>query len=223
MNVQSGLIQKINCSALAQATTLAKPDCPIVFDRTEQPELNPLTCAVFVVFLFATAPAAAATATDDVVDDAPEHAPPDWTITVDPLTAALGYPHLQFERRISDDFTAYAGPHMRLYDSVFEDETEPYRGYGAEFGVRWFVFGGAPAGFWLSARTVAAHLTTHAPAEPSSDFGGYTSALAGYTYFLKDWFVLSGGAGVQYLYYDIDDFGTRTLFPAMHTTFGVAF
>ncbi len=187
------------------------------------------TTLKFLIFLFAIAllltavPAAATAASDDGDPDEALDSPPQWTISVDPLTAVLGYPHLQFERSINDRLSIYAGPHLRLYDNLLDDETEPYRGYGAEFGVRWFPFRTGPSGPWLSARTVTAHLRTHAPAEPSSEFGGYSSVLAGYTYFPTDWFVVSGGLGVQYLYYDIDDFGTRSPFVAMHTVFGFAF
>lgn len=149
--------------------------------------------------------------------------PPNWTITVDPLTVALGYPHIQIERRINSSLSVYAGPHARLFDSIFEEGSESFYGLGAEAAVRWFPFGSAPSGFWLSARTVAAHLKTYDVMDPTSSFGGYSSGLAGFTWIPFNWLVLSGGAGVQYLYYDIEDLGLRTLYPAMHTAVGIAF
>lgn len=147
----------------------------------------------------------------------------DWTVVVDPLTTVLGYVHVQLERRISDRFTLYMGPHLRLFDSVFSDEKEPYRGYGAELGVRFFPLGGAIDGFWVGIRGVAARVVTHDPAEPASEFGGYVSALAGYTHFLGSRFVLSGGAGMQYIHYEVADFGVSGPLPALHTAAGLRF
>jgi hypothetical protein len=145
-----------------------------------------------------------------------------WTIQVDPLTAALGFAHVQVERALAPHFSVYAGPHMRLYDSILSDDVEPYRGYGVEAGARWFWAGRAPAGGWLSARGVGATLRT----TDGSDLrgpGGYGSMLCGYTGIIKDRWVLSGGAGAQYIAYQIGGYGPRGVFPALHTAVGVAF
>lgn len=148
---------------------------------------------------------------------------PNWTITVDPLTVALGYPHIQIERRVSGSVTFYGGPHFRLFDGILTDGTEPFYGAGGELAARWFPFGSAPSGLWLSGRTVAAHLWTYDTEEIARSFGGYSSGLVGFTWIPFGWLVLSGGAGVQYIYYDIEDFGRRSFFPALHTAVGIAF
>jgi hypothetical protein len=88
-----------------------------------------------------------------------------------------------------------------------------------EAGVRWFVWGGAPEGFWAQIRGVGAYLVAGDSTAP----GGYASVLAGYTHIFDSGFVLAGGAGVQYLFYTIDDLGPSGIAPALHTTLGWAF
>jgi hypothetical protein len=146
-----------------------------------------------------------------------------WTVQVDPLTVALGYPHLQVERALADHWSVYLGPHARLFDGILTEGSEPYVGFGAEAGVRWFPWGGAPEGAWLMGRTVASRLRTTDNTELRG-FGGYASVLAGYTgLVLNDRLVLSGGLGYNHLYYGIAGYGTEGPFIAAHTALGVAF
>ena len=147
---------------------------------------------------------------------------PRWTVTVDPLTYAIGYPHLQIERAFGDHASVYVGPHFRLYDGILTEGHEPYRGAGVEAGARWFPWGAAPEGAWLMGRTVVAQIwTTEGP--EAQALGGYASALAGYTGIVGGFLVLSGGAGFNYLYYDIAGMGASGPFIALHTNVGVAF
>ena len=147
---------------------------------------------------------------------------PSWTLTVDPLTTALGYVHLQTERRLSAHTSLYLGPHLRLFDGLLTRNHEPFIGVGAELGFRVFPWGRSPEGVWAMGRTVLSRLsTTEAPKEATA--GGYSSVLIGYTGVIGAHFVLSGGAGVNYLYYDIQGYGTSGFFPALHTNLGVAF
>lgn len=146
-----------------------------------------------------------------------------WTAVVDPVTTALSFVHIQLERRLADGWTLYAGPHLRLFDGVSTPEDESYRGYGAELGVRYYPFGDAIDGMWVGLRGVGAMVTPADSASAARSFGGYASGLVGYTWILQDRFVLSGGAGIQYINYGVDGMGNDTLFPALHTAFGVAF
>jgi opacity protein-like surface antigen len=146
----------------------------------------------------------------------------EWTVQVDPLTTALGFVHLQIERRFADHMSVYFGPHLRLFSPPFT-EAEDFVGYGAEIGVRWYVLGTAPRGWWALARGVAAQLRTTVNGPEETTGGGYGSLLGGYTFILGDWFVLSLGAGVQYLHYTIADLGPKGFAPAAHTAIGMAF
>ncbi len=149
-------------------------------------------------------------------DDVAHH----WTLQVDPLTTALGYAHIQVERRLAGDWSLYAGPHLRLFDGILHEDDEPsYRGYGAELGLRYFFRGGAPEGWWGQVRGVLARVHGDGQTSP----GGYVSALAGHTWIFGERWVLAGGLGVQYIDYGVGDAGIQSVFPAAHTTFGVAF
>lgn len=143
----------------------------------------------------------------------------DWTLQVDPLTTALGIVHLQIERRLTDHFSVNLGPAFRLYNGISASD-RTFVGYGAEAGLRYYFFGGAPEGWWAQARGVIAWLEADSGvANP----GGYASALGGYTAVFGGWFVLSGGAGLQYFFFEVDGLGTGGFFPAAHTALGVAF
>jgi hypothetical protein len=153
---------------------------------------------------------------------------PDWTVSVDPLTFAVGFAHVQVERTLGDSFSVYAGPHLRLFNGVLSQPDDDYLGMGAEVGVRYFLggpfFGGpAPAGAWVMTRAVGAHITAEVDGVALTEVGGYASALGGYTWILARRWVLSAGAGIQYIDYEIGGMGTTGFAPAFHTAAGVAF
>lgn len=149
-------------------------------------------------------------------------APYAWTVTVDPLTAALGFAHVQVERALGPRASVYVGPSLRLYDGLLPDTNGPYVGLGAEAGVRGFFVGTAPEGGWVMLRGVLARVSTEIP-EPAAQLGGYTSALVGYTAILGPGFVLSGGLGASWFDYGVLDYGVHGFAPAAHTNVGWAF
>lgn len=146
----------------------------------------------------------------------------EWTVTVDPLTAALGFAHVQVERSIGTHVSVYAGPSLRLYDGLLPAANGPYTGVGGEVGVRGFFYGDAPEGGWVMLRGVLAWVATDTPTE-AANLGGYTSLLAGYTGILGPGLVLSGGLGVSWFDYGVLDYGVHGFAPAAHTNVGWAF
>ncbi len=165
---------------------------------------------ILCVFVLNTSPLFAETET--VEEDV------NWTLQVDPLTTYLGYVHLQLERKLSSNFSVYAGPHARLF-SAPGLTVEDHRGVGVELGVRYYPWGEALRGPWALVRGVGAYIYD----DNNEDFGGYISALVGYTYILNNFWVFSGGAGVQYIKYQAGDVGPNSIFPALHTAIGIAF
>jgi hypothetical protein len=151
--------------------------------------------------------------------EAPARTPPAWTIQIDPLTTALGFAHVQVERRIGEGLSLYAGPHARVFSGLAADEDDGVRGVGAELGLRWFVRGVAPAGSWAQVRGVGARVSD----DSDATFGGYVSALGGHTWILRERWVLSAGLGIQYVHYAVSGEGPKGVLPAAHTTFGIAF
>lgn len=145
------------------------------------------------------------------------HAGPDVTIQVDPLTALLGFAHVQVETVLADRASLYVGPSLRLYSAPW-GEPEPYRGYGLEAGLRVYPWGEAPKGPYVMARGVGAWLTTNDGTASSP--GAYGSVLAGYQAILADRWVLSGAAGVSGFRYEVGGYGLRGPLPALHTAIG---
>ncbi len=144
-----------------------------------------------------------------------------YTLQFDPLTAALGYMHLQLEHAVTPSFSYYVSPHARTHSSLINYTYEPYNSIGVEAGLRFFFKKQAPEGLWIGARGTIARLSTER--QTTAEPGGYVSALGGYTWISKNGFVLSGGAGVQYINYNIAGMGPKGIFPALHTAFGTAF
>lgn len=145
-------------------------------------------------------------------------AAPDLTVQVDPLTALLGFAHVQVETVLSPRTSLYVGPNLRLYSAPWA-EPEPFRGYGLEAGFRVYPWGAAPKGPYALVRGTGAWLRTNDGQHQK--FGGYASALGGYQAILGERFVLSGALGVNLLRYDIDGMGTRGVLPAAHTAIGI--
>lgn len=147
---------------------------------------------------------------------------PLWTLTVDPLTTAIGFVHLQVERTLGEHVFVYAGPSLRLYDGILAPVNGPYRGIGAEAGLRGFFVGSAPEGGWLMLRGVLARVVTETPT-PTVALGGYTSGLVGYTGIVGPGLVLSGGLGLSWFNYGVRQWGVHGFAPAAHTNLGWAF
>ncbi len=150
-----------------------------------------------------------------------EASSPSWTVQTDPLTSALGLANLLLERRVSDHVAVYAGPNLKLYDSIFEDVApeDSYRGYGVEMGARWFFSGTAPMGWWAGLRATVAQVTH----EDESELGGYVSALGGHAWAFQGRWVLSLALGVSYFDYSAGGAGVDGVLPGAHTALGVAF
>ncbi len=181
---------------------------PLVTTLLASPILSPMRTLTVIAALLGVPFAAAAQ------DDRPA-----WTLQVDPLTTYLGFVHLQVERALHPHLSLYLGPHARLFSAPGLD-AEDFVGYGFELGVRYFFRPTAPEGWWAEVRGVAAHLSTP---DDGTAFGGYASALGGYTAIFDGWFVLAGGLGVQYLHYRVAELGPQRVSVAAHTTVGVAF
>lgn len=153
-----------------------------------------------------------------------------WTVTVDPLTTAIGFVHLQVERSFGHRVSVYATPSVRFYDGILSDFNGPWFGAGVEVGVRGFFIGNAPKGGWMMLRGVMGTAWAEDPArihtdDPATRFklSGYTSLLVGYTGLVGPGLVLSGGAGVSYFDYGVLDYGVYGFAPALHTNIGWAF
>ncbi|GEM_PF-1893977 len=192
------------------------------------PAMHKLFAAALVAAVLLVGPAAFAQPQEAPADQAADQQSPSasadlkWTVQVDPLTTALGFAHIQIERVLSEDLSIYLGPSLRLYSSVFDAEPSPFTGLGVEGAVRYFISGTAPRGMWVQARGVFARLSTDKDGGQTG-WGGYGSAIFGYTWIFSDRWVAALGAGVNYLKYTIAGMGTEGWLPGAHTAIGLAF
>lgn len=150
-----------------------------------------------------------------------------WTVTIDPLTTAIGFVHVQVERSFGQHVSVYAAPSVRFFDGLLPDFNGPWYSAGVEVGARGFFVGNAPSGGWLMLRGVLASAWTDGPDVQDnaavSELAGYSSALVGYTGIIGPGLVLSGGAGVSYFDFGVGGYGVYGFAPALHTNLGWAF
>jgi hypothetical protein len=149
-------------------------------------------------------------------------AEPKWTVSVDPLTTAIGLLHVQVERRITPRVSVYGTPSVRVFDGILPDLNGPWTGIGIEGGIRGFFVGSAPEGGWVMWRGMVARTATEEPRH-AVGVGGYTSVLVGYTGIVGPGLVLSGGLGISWFDYGILGYGVHGFAPAAHTSVGWAF
>lgn len=160
------------------------------------------------------------------VDETPYSAPMVTILSVDPAATAMGFPSVHVEFAPSWSWSFYLGSHVRAFDGVLDSESTPYRSTGVEVGVRYFPSARAPLGSWFSARAAGAHLLAPDTTDSTqSDIsrGGYISVLGGYSFGPLRRLILSGGLGVQYVNYEIQDFGFRGIYPAVQMGIGYWF
>lgn len=172
-----------------------------------------MTClrAGLLLFFLSFATSAQAAEESEVVAPVQRH----WTVSVDPLTFVLGFAHVQVEHTLGEHFSLYVGPSLRLFDSLLGFPPGNFRGYGAEVGLRGFVWGKAPEGAWIMLRGILAAVVDRGTTLP----GAYTSLLGGYTGIIGPGLVLSGGLGISYFSYG----PIQGFLPAAHTAIGWAF
>ena len=151
-----------------------------------------------------------------------EIAKKEWTVSIDPLTTAIGFVHLQVERSFGRRVSVYATPSIRFFDGILPRFNGPWYGAGVEVGVRGFFIGNAPKGGWVMLRGVLGNAWLD-NAAATSRISGYTSLLVGYTGILGPGIVLSGGAGASYFDYGVAGYGVYGFAPALHTNVGWAF
>jgi hypothetical protein len=138
-------------------------------------------------------PAAAA---DAHIGEAPvEKSGPKNTITANPLALAFGTFNLEYERAFRDHLSFYVAPSylgMELLGVSIE-------GFGLGGGLRYFVSGTAPQGFFLSPGIELSYVTLGEDNVEASAMGWSATGLVGYTWLLGDVFALSLGGGVSYV------------------------
>jgi hypothetical protein len=130
--------------------------------------------------------------------DAPAPAEPESganLVALDVLSLAV-----HFERSFASWLTLYAGPRAFLFgfgDSFRDDDVFTV---GLDLGLRFFVVGRAPEGFWFSPNGGLGFASVDSSlGDAEQTLGWWAGGLAGYTWIFGRSFVLSVGGGANYV------------------------
>lgn len=132
------------------------------------------------------------------------------TITANPLGLAFGALNFEYERAASERLSWFVGPSYWSFSTSLNGGSEgKTAAYGLSAGLRYFLTGRAPEGFFLSPGVSASYVTTSYGS--GADAVGYdVSGIAGYTWLFGDVVDLSIGLGAAYRHAEVEVAG-RTL------------
>jgi len=154
------------------------------------------------------------------------------TITVNPLSLAFGSINFEYERATSPTFSWFVGPQYASFSTSVLDDEFTASSYGLTGGVRFFLTGRAPEGFFISPNASLGYASAEAGGESASALSYSVGAIGGYTWIFGDVFDLSVGLGAQYMHTEVavpdgdgDDLeiGFTGVLPALRLSLGVAF
>lgn len=147
------------------------------------------------------------------------------TVTVNPLGLAFGMLNFEYERAASQKLSWFVGPSYWSFSSGIDENDATVSAYGLSGGIRYFLSGSAPEGFFLSPGLSASYV---AASEGDASAVGYSvSAIGGYTWIFGDVFDLSLGLGAQYTKSEVKlgdtTIGYSGTLPAARLALGAAF
>lgn len=149
---------------------------------------------------------------------------PTRTITANPLGLAVGVFNVEYEQATSEKMTFFVGP--QYYGWSLGQIS--LASYGVGGGLRFFVSGTAPEGFFVSPGLSIAYASADFGNDVSSTAAAWSlTGLAGYTWIFGDVFDLSLGLGAQYMSSKLESGGREAGFsgvlPALRFSLGAAF
>lgn len=128
-------------------------------------------------------------------------APPN-VVTTNPLATVLaGTANVEYERAIAPWASLFVGPQVQFGYGVLlrSGADDKIFGLGLSAGARFYVFGDAPRGFFLSPQLDIAYVTLRRGSAEGSGAGFGIAALIGYQWLVADHFAISLGIGGRYL------------------------
>lgn len=121
------------------------------------------------------------------------------TITIEPLSLIFARTiDVEFEHAVSPGVSLFVGPSVIIGTPSTTYANESYFGVGVSFGARFFMFGNAPRGFFLSPFAEIAYASASVNGASGSGVAFAVGGLVGYTWLIGDVFDVSIGGGVQY-------------------------
>lgn len=146
---------------------------------------------------------------------------PRRTLTFNPLGMLVGAAELQYEQAISPSVSFFGGPQVRWLKAA--DLAEGH-GFGATAGLRYFVSGLAPAGFFVSPSVDVGYARLRVTNRASAGLVTGVGGMLGYTW-LVETVAFSVGGGLQYSRIEGDalDKARESVLPTLRFAVGPAF
>jgi hypothetical protein len=130
---------------------------------------------------------------------APPSAGPPPPARLNVVTADLFAQAVHYERVLVDRVSAHVGARLFLFTDGAGRITRDAFAVGVEGGLRLFLWGTAPQGLWLGPQVGVGMSRIRVDGATHAGAGWWTAGVAGYTWRFGSGFVLSLGAGVEYL------------------------
>lgn len=151
---------------------------------------------------------------------------PKNTITANPFLLLFGAFNFEYERAVSPRLSWYVAPSYWSYSVSAGSGEASSSAYGLGGGLRYFLTGTAPEGFFVSPGVSLAYATTDFGTGADA-FGYDISAVGGYTWIFGGVFDLSLGLGVAYREMEVKaggmEIGQSGIVPTGRLALGAAF
>lgn len=111
---------------------------------------------------------------------APAKAQAEYTrsLTANPFELFSGTFNLEYEQALSSSLSIFGGINYLYFQGISRDDTTATTAFGPEAGLRLYLIGDAPSGFWLGPYLGVAYV--HTPGASTPDSLGYgVGAMAG--------------------------------------------
>lgn len=123
---------------------------------------------------------------------------PQNTLTVNPLSLVVGMVSLEYERVTSENLSVFVAPSYWSLGVGAGDDEFSFSAYGLGLGVRYFMTGMAPEGFWVAPSLELAFASAKYAGAEGSSVGYGVGGQFGYTWLIGDVFDISLGLGAAY-------------------------
>ncbi len=107
--------------------------------------------------------------------------------------------NVEYERAVAPMVSVFVGPELQFSQGVLASASNmEVFGFGVSAGARFYLFGDAPRGMFLSPEVSAAWVSAKTSSAEGSGSGFGVAALVGYQWLIADHFAISLGIGARY-------------------------
>lgn len=173
---------------------------------------------------------ARATAQPVVVGEPPPPLPR-TVISTNPLGMLVGTLNVELEQVVMPTLSLFVGPQVQFSQGIGSSPDRSVWGVGAVGGLRFYPWGLAPKGLYLSPQLSLAYASVTSGSVEGSGTGFSVAGMVGYQWIIGRHFALALAGGVQYLSVSAEAssgtssaaLSTSGIYPALRLGLGLAF